>query len=152
MFSYLFECLFVQFLTHLTSSVILRRTEEKKIRAYKANKINLKPICQLCKLACFNDSLHPNSWNNLKAFFPLSLRVINERSWLLIRFSWSVVKREDRRWAWSCSFSLNPNVKHCSPRIKRIVKPTILRHTHGHTCKHTGRRTVCPTYTPSHKD
>lgn len=41
----------------------------KDLRKCNANKISLKLICQVCKLACFNDSLHPNSWNNLKAFF-----------------------------------------------------------------------------------
>lgn len=118
-------------------------TEEKTIWEYKANKIKLKLICQLCKLACFNHSLHPNSWNNLKAFFPLSLRVINERSWLLIKLSWSVVKREDRRWAWSCLFSLNPNTaqpelnycqtNHTWPQMQAHRLTQSVSPTHHHT-------------------
>lgn len=99
--------------------MFLHADQRKDFQKCKANQITLKLICQVCKLACFNDSLHPNSWNNLKAtffFFPFTastLRVINEMSQRLIKFSWSVVKREDRRWALNCLFPLNPSVKHC---------------------------------------
>lgn len=49
--------------------MVLHAGERKDFQKCKANEITLQLISHVGKLACFNDSLQPNSQNNLKATF-----------------------------------------------------------------------------------
>lgn len=54
--------------------MVLHAGERKDFQKCKANQITLQLISHVGKLACFKDSLQPNSQNNLKAtFFSSSL-------------------------------------------------------------------------------